>query len=86
MNNLIVEFLGTAFLVFIILALGEPMAIGLALTIAILVGGHISGGHFNPAVSVAMALGGKMSMKHLAPYVLAQIFGGLAALELFRRV
>ena len=51
MNNLIVEFLGTAFLVFIILALGEPMAIGVALTISILVGGHISGGHFNPAVS-----------------------------------
>ena len=35
MNNLVVEFLGTAFLMFIILALGEPMAIGLALTVAI---------------------------------------------------
>jgi aquaporin Z len=86
MNNLVVEFLGTAFLIFIVLALGEPMAIGIALTVAMLIGGHISGGHFNPAVSVVMAMSGKLSMKNLAPYVLAQIFGGLSALELFRRV
>ena len=86
MNNLIVEFLGTAFLVFVILAIGEPLAIGLALTIAILVGGKLSGGHFNPVVSVAMAMAGKMSMKNLAPYILSQVGGGLAALEIFRRV
>ena len=48
--------------------------------------GAKSGGHFNPAVSVMMAAAGKVSMKDLAPYVIAQIAGGLAALELYKRV
>lgn len=86
MNDLVVEFLGTAFVTFVIMAVAEPLAIGIALVMAILIGGHISGGHFNPAVSIAMAMSGKLSMKNLAPYVLSQICGGLVALELFRRV
>jgi aquaporin Z len=48
--------------------------------------GKTSGGHFNPAVSVMMAAAGKLNMKDLAPYVVAQIAGGLAALELYKRV
>ena len=58
----------------------------LALMAAIFILGKTSGGHFNPAVSVMLAAAGKMSMKDLAPYIVAQIAGGLAALELYKRV
>ena len=54
--------------------------------IAILVGGKISGGNFNPAVSIMMGAAGKLPKNDLIPYILAQVAGGLAALELFKRV
>ena len=86
MNKLLAEFLGTMFFLYVILAVGDAVAIGLALVAAIFIVGKSSGGHFNPAVSVVMAMAGKMNMKDLAPYILAQVAGGLAALELFKRV
>lgn len=86
MNKYLVEFLGTLFFLYVILATGQALAIGLALTVAIMVGGKISGGNFNPAVSVMMAAAGKLSMRDLLPYVVAQVAGGLAALELHKRV
>ena len=86
MKECIVEFLGTLFFLYVILATGDAVAIGLALMAVIFILGKTSGGHFNPAVSVMMAASGKMSMKDLAPYVIAQIAGGLAALELYKRV
>jgi aquaporin Z len=85
-NKLLAEFLGTMFFLYVILATGDAVAIGLALMAVIFILGKTSGGHFNPAVSVMMAAAGKVSMKDLAPYVIAQIAGGLAALELYKRV
>ena len=85
-KKLLAEFLGTMFFLYVILATGDAIAIGLALITVILVAGKMSGGHFNPAVSVMMAMAGKLAMKDLAPYVLAQIGGGLAALEFYKRV
>ena len=85
-NKLLAEFLGTMFFLYVILATGDAVAIGLALMAAIFILGKKSGGHFNPAVSVMMAVAGKLSMKDLAPYVVAQVAGGLAALELYKRV
>ena len=84
-KKLLAEFLGTMFFLYVILATGDAVAIGLALTVAIMVIGAHSGGHFNPAVSVMLAMAGKHSMKELAPYVVAQVLGGLAALELYKR-
>ena len=86
MNKLLAEFLGTMFFLYVILATGDAVAIGLALMAATFILGKKSGGHFNPAVSVMMAVAGKLSMKDLAPYVVAQVAGGLAALELYKRV
>lgn len=86
MNKYLVEFLGTVFFLYVILATGNPLAIGAALAIAIMVGGKISGGHFNPAVSVMMVRAGKLPMSELLPYVVAQVVGGLAALELRARM
>lgn len=86
MNKYVVEFLGTMFLVYVIFATGNALAIGAALAIGIILGGSISGGHFNPAVSVAMTAAGKLSNSELLPYILSQVLGGLAALELFKRM
>tara|TARA_Y100000748_G_scaffold281222_1_gene260694 strand:+ start:152 stop:412 length:261 start_codon:yes stop_codon:yes gene_type:complete len=82
MNKYLVEFLGTMFLMFVILSIGEALPIGLALTIAIYLGSAISGGHFNPAVSVAMAIGNNISFTELLPYVGAQVGGAIVALQL----
>ena len=84
-QKLVVEFLGTVFFLYVILAVGHPLAIGLALALAIMVGGKISGGHFNPAVSVMMVGANKLKMNEAAPYILAQVAGGLVALELHKK-
>ena len=85
LNKYLVEFVGTLFFVYIILAIKTPLAIGAALTVVILLGGKISGGNFNPAVTLAMTMSGKVKNKHLLPYILAQVAGAIAALELFKR-
>lgn len=86
MNKYLVEFLGTLFFVFVIFATQNALAIGAALAICILVGGNISGGMYNPAVSVAMAVSNKLKKNDLLPYILAQVAGGLAAFELWKRL
>tara|TARA_Y100000589_G_C27048477_1_gene586242 strand:- start:512 stop:775 length:264 start_codon:yes stop_codon:yes gene_type:complete len=85
MNKYLVEFLGATFFIFVIISIGHPIAIGAALTLAILVGGKISGGHFNPAVSVAMTIAGKLPMNDLMPYILAQVAGGAVAYQLYKK-
>ena len=84
MNRYVVEFLGTLFLVFVIFATGNYLAIGAALAVCVMIGGAISGGAFNPAVSIAMMYAGKMPRSDLIPYIVAQIAGGLAGFELFQ--
>ena len=86
MNKFLAEFLGTFFFLYVILATGAAVPIGLALAIVIMVLGKFSGGNFNPAVSVMMVAAGKLPSEDLLPYVLAQVTGGLAALELYKRV
>ena len=86
MNKYFVEVLGTMFLVFVIFATGNYLAIGAALAIAVLLGGAISGGAFNPAVSIAMMYAGKMPRADLIPYIISQVAGGLAGFEAFKMV
>jgi aquaporin Z len=85
MYKYLVEFLGTVFFVYVILATGSPLAIGAALALAILLASSISGGHINPAVTIAMASAGKLPTKEVLPYCAAQILGGLTAVEIFKR-
>jgi aquaporin Z len=85
MYKYLVEFLGTAFFVYVIFATGNPLAIGAALALVILIVSPISGGFMNPAVSIAMASAGKLSTQDLIPYILAETFGALVGLELFKR-
>jgi aquaporin Z len=85
MQKYLAEFLGTLFFVYVILATGNPIAIGAALTIAIFLSASMSGGHINPAVSVVMAAKGRISTSDMIPYVIAQILGGLVALEIYKK-
>jgi aquaporin Z len=86
LNTYLVEFLGTALFVFIILATGNPLAIGAALAFILLITGPLSGGHVNPAVTIVMASMGNISPNDILPYILAQVLGALVALEIFKRI
>ncbi len=85
MAKLLTEFIGTFFLVLTIglTVMGgvsmAPLAIGAALMVMVYMGGHVSGAHYNPAVSLAVFLRGKLSAADLIPYWLAQIAGAVAA-------
>ncbi|WP_293739766.1 aquaporin, partial [uncultured Acinetobacter sp.] len=64
------------------------LAVALAFGLTVLTGayafGHISGGHFNPAVSVGLWVGGRLEAKDLAPYIISQVIDGtIAALVLY---
>lgn len=85
MKKYIVEFIGTFFLV---LTVGlsvrsnpafAPLAIGSILMVMIFSGGHISGGHFNPAVTLAVWLRGRAPAKDVLPYWIAQLLAGVVA-------
>lgn len=86
LNKLLVEYVGTILFLFTIVATGQPLAIVAALYIAIIAGGKISGGHFNPAVSVMMAANGKISYQNMLLYVVAQVLGGLTALGIYKLI
>jgi aquaporin Z len=83
-GKVFVEFVGTMFLSFVIFATGNYLAIGAALAIAVLLGGPVSGGAFNPAVAIAMYSAGKIPNTDLIPYLIGEILGGLAGLALFK--
>ncbi len=85
MSRYVTELVGTFFLVLTIGLMvlnGTPMApiaIGSVLMAMVYMGGHISGAHYNPAVSVAILIRGKMKARDLIPYVTAQIIGAILA-------
>lgn len=87
MNKYVVEFIGTFFLVFTVgmcvikpdVGNFAPLAIGSVLMVMIYAGGHISGGHYNPAVTLAVWLRGKCSTADVPGYMAAQIVAGVVA-------
>jgi len=85
MKNYVTEFVGTFFLVLTVclcVANGTqfaPLAIGSSLMIMVYMGGHVSGGHYNPAVTLAAALRGALPASQVAAYWGAQVAGALVA-------
>ena len=86
MKKYITEFIGTFFLVFVIgmVVLGgkgdfAPLAIGSTLMVMIYAGGHISGAHYNPAVTLAVLIRGKISAAEAIIYMIVQIIGACVA-------
>ena len=90
LSRLIAETFGTFMLVFGVIGaalfisgatgpLGPALAVGIAVLTAAYAVGHISGGHFNPAVSLGAAAAGRMPWKDVLPYIGAQLVGGILA-------
>jgi aquaporin Z len=81
MHKYLTEFLGTLLFVMtigLVVTAANPMAplvIGSALMVVVYMGGHISGAHYNPAVTLAVFLRGRMPAKDVAPYMVAQVLG-----------
>jgi aquaporin Z len=79
MRKYLTEFIGTFFLVFTVCTtvLGKvavaPLAIGAVLMVMIFAGGHVSGAHYNPAVTLAVFLRGKLPAAEVVPYWIAQM-------------
>jgi aquaporin Z len=80
-----VEFIGTFFLVFTVgMAVATagalaPLAIGAVLMVMVFAGGHVSGAHYNPAVSTAVFLRGKLERDEYVAYVITQVLAGIVA-------
>jgi aquaporin Z len=79
----LVEFIGTFFLVFVILLSGSPLAIGCILMVMVYMGGHISGAHYNPAVTLGVLIRGKIKMNEALMYMLVQLIGAIGAATIF---
>jgi len=79
MRKYITEFIGTFFLVLTVGLTGNPLAIGAALMVMIYAGGHISGAHYNPAVTLAVLLRGKISGAEAIIYMGVQLAGAITA-------
>lgn len=84
MNKYITELIGTFFLVLTIGLSGDPIAIGFILAAMVYMGGHISGAHYNPAVSLGVFMRKKLSAKDLVMYWVFQIIGALLAALVFK--
>ena len=87
MNKYVTEFVGTFFLVLTIGCTGigagagviAPLAIGAALMVMVFAGGHISGGHYNPAVTLGVLIRGKVKPVDVVPYWIAQFLAAAVA-------
>jgi aquaporin Z len=87
MNKYMAEFIGTFFLVFTIGCTGigagagviAPLAIGAALMVMVYAGGHISGAHYNPAVTLAIWMRGRVNTADVLPYIISQLVAAALA-------
>ena len=79
----IIEFLGTFIFLSTIVSTGQPLIIGLVLALLIYLGLDISGGHFNPAVTIMSLFNKDIDMENAVGYLIAQISGGIFAVTLY---
>jgi len=87
MNKYIAEFIGTFFLILTIGCTGigassgviAPLAIGAALMVMVFAGGHISGAHYNPAVTLGVLIRGRLNVADVLPYIVAQLAAAATA-------
>jgi aquaporin Z len=86
MKKYLVEFIGTFFLVLVIGLAGNPLAIGGILICLVYMGGHISGAHYNPAVTLAVWMRKKIEAKDAMMYMAVQLLGAMAAAICFHMI
>lgn len=83
MRKYVIEGIGTFFLVLTIGFSGNPIAIGIILAVMVYMGGYISGGMYNPAVTLAVFLQKKIPVKDAGMYVMFQLIGSVVASMVF---
>jgi glycerol uptake facilitator-like aquaporin len=83
MKQYLVEIIGIFFLTLAI-ALTNPIAIGFMLIALVYIGAHVSGAHYNPAISVAAYINDELKFDEMLKYIGAQIFGALLGAYLFK--
>src|SRR5690606_23712284 len=83
MRNNLVELIGTFFLVLAVGFTGDPLAIGLMLAVAIYTGGHISGAHYNPAVTLGFLARKDLTVSEAFAYIVSQLLGASLAAGVF---
>jgi aquaporin Z len=94
MKKYLVELIGTFFLVFTVgstvISPGAgalaPIAIGASLMVMVFAGGHVSGGHYNPAVTLAVWMRGRCDTKDVVPYWVAQLAGAFIAAWIVHKI
>jgi glycerol uptake facilitator-like aquaporin len=79
----LVEFLGTFIFLSVIVATGNPWAIGATLAVLAFLGGAISGGHFNPAVTIMTLWNRGIAMDSAVAYIVVQVAAGIAAVTTY---
>ena len=83
MRQYLMEFIGTMFLVLVIGLNSNPIAVGAILIAMVYIGWHISGAHYNPAITLAVWIRGKIDLKNAVAYIFAQLLGAFAASIVF---
>jgi len=79
MGKYLTEFIGTFFLVLVVALTGNAAAIGAVLMVMVFAGGHISGAHYNPAVTLAVLMRGKVSSRDAIIYIIVQLVAAIIA-------
>lgn len=80
------EFVGSAFLMYVVLSTGNVLAIGATYILLLLLTLNISGGFFNPMITIVIAMTNNLPRSDIFFYILAQLLGGVSALEIYKRV
>ena len=80
------EFFGALFLTYVVIATGNPLAIGATYAFILLLTFRLSASAINPVLTITMAAAGKLAPGEVIPLCLVQILGGLVALEVYKRV
>ena len=86
MNKYIVEFLGTFLLSVVVFSTSNYLAHGAALAIAVMLGGAISGGIFNPAIATSMMVANKITQMDYILYLIVEVLGALAGFMLVKKI
>jgi glycerol uptake facilitator-like aquaporin len=79
------EFIGTLFFVYVVIATGNPLAIGASLALILLLSYRLDIVTVNPAVTITLAAAGKIAPTEIIPLCVMQVLGGLVALEIYKR-
>lgn len=80
-GKLLTELIGSFVFIAVIIKTGDPLAIGISLAAVIYMGSKVSGGYYNPAVTITMYANNKLKLGETLGYITSQVLGGLLALK-----